>query len=85
MPVAVLSDIASDLGLLRTVADIGFIESLGADERKIYNSVRSCGEVTTDQLCVKTGMAVNKICGIVTVLEMKGLVETALGRVFIAK
>jgi DNA processing protein len=85
MPIAVLSDIVSDLGLRSNNTDVLCLEALGSDEKRIYNSVLKYGEMSTDELCRRTGMAINKICGVVTVLEMKGLLETGLGRVFIAK
>jgi DNA processing protein len=84
LPVVVFDDIAKDLKLVRTDAVEKRAETLGAAERAIYAAVCRCGEMTVDALCVETGMPPQDINGIVTVLEMKGIVETAQGRVFAA-
>ncbi|MDR1134966.1 MAG: DNA-processing protein DprA [Clostridiales Family XIII bacterium] len=78
-------DVASDLGFIR--GDI--IEkrslSLGEDEKLIFDAIRFSGELTVDELCAKTCLPPQDVNGLVTVLEMKGILETAMGRVFTAK
>jgi DNA processing protein len=82
LPIVVLDDIAKDLKLVRADAIEKRAGAIGADERAVYLAVCRRGEMTVDELCAETGMPAQDINGIVTVLEMKGIVETAQGRVF---
>jgi DNA processing protein len=82
LPVVVLDDIAKDLKLVRADTVEKRAGAIGADERAVYVAVCRRGEMTVDELCAETGMPAQDINGIVTVLEMKGIVETAQGRVF---
>lgn len=60
-------------------------EQLGADEKKIIKILLQQGEVTADQLAASLGLPTSKINGLVTVLEMKGIISTAIGKIFLAK
>jgi DNA processing protein len=84
MPIVVLDDIASDLKLVKDEVIETRSAKLGDDEKKIYGALRSNGEMSADELCRQTGVPPQNIHGIVSVLEMKGLVETALGKIFVA-
>ncbi len=54
-------------------------------EKRIIGKLRSHGEMTVDDLCEKAGLSVSQITGLVTVLEIKGHVQTAYGKIFIEK
>ncbi|MDR2771069.1 MAG: DNA-processing protein DprA [Clostridiales Family XIII bacterium] len=82
LPLVMFDDIAKDLKLVRADAARKRVETLGVAERAIYAAVCRQGELTVDELCIATGMSPQDINGVVTVLEMKGIVETAQGRVF---
>jgi DNA processing protein len=82
LPLVVFDDIAKDLKLVRADTVERRAEALGADERAIYVALCRRGEMTIDELCACTGLPPQDVGGIVTVLEMKGVVETAGGRVF---
>ncbi len=56
---------------------------LSKDEQKIYNLIAVSGEMTLDAVCRGTGLEPGPVNGIITVLEMKGLVRTSMGRVFV--
>ncbi|MDR1245734.1 MAG: DNA-processing protein DprA [Clostridiales Family XIII bacterium] len=84
MPIVVFDDIVKDLKLVRGDTVERRAETLGAGERAVYAAVRRMGEMTVDELCAETGLPPQDINGIVTVLEMKGIVETAQGRVFVS-
>ena len=58
---------------------------MGPDEKNIVKFLLQNGEATTDQLVGFTGLSASKINGLVTVLEMKGIVSTAIGKIFLAK
>jgi DNA processing protein len=82
LPLVVFDDVAKDLKLVRADTVERRAETLGADERAIYAAVCRRGEMTVDELCAETGLPPQDVGSVVTVLEMKGVVETALGRVF---
>ena len=58
------------------------IRELSGSEEKLYRIIRKNGELTTQDLCRITGWRPEIIHGIITVLEIKGFVATAMGRVF---
>jgi DNA processing protein len=51
----------------------------------IYEYILQSGETTTDFICRDTGKPASLVNATVTVLEMKGLLQTAFGKIFIAK
>jgi len=59
--------------------------SLGEDEKRIIKILLQQGEVTADQIASATGLTPSKINGLITVLEMKGIISTAIGKIFLAK
>ncbi len=58
---------------------------LGFHEKKIMEILLQGGEVPLDQLVQETKIPPEKALATVSVLEIKGLVHTSLGKVFIAK
>lgn len=58
---------------------------LGKDELKIYETLEIEGELTFDQLCLKVKIPVSKMAGILTVLEMKGMIFKKRNKIMIAK
>lgn len=55
------------------------------NEMRIYRILCENGELSTDELCGIIGKPPSYVAGIVTVMEMKGVVFSAMGKVFIAK
>ena len=85
MPLVIIDDILEDLGITRKEEITNIIEGLGEDERKIVLCLQEGGEMTTDYLCQRLEINPAKVNGIITVLEMKGLVHSSLGKIFLAK
>lgn len=85
VPIVVLDDVLTELGLISEEFTKIIHNQLGNDERKIYNEILQCGEIRMDQLSVKLDISVGKVSALVTVLEMKGILQTAMGKIFIAK
>lgn len=56
---------------------------LSDEEAVIYDAVKREGEATTDMLVRDTLIPAGEVNGIVTVLELKGLVYTELGKIFL--
>lgn len=84
VPLIVLDDILDDIGAEKKSDDIS-CTGLGADEKMILEIIKNGGEVTCDDICRVMSRPAGEVNGIVTVLEMKGLVYTSLGKIFVAK
>ena len=57
---------------------------LGKDELEIYETLEKEGELTFDQLCLQAKIPVSKMAGILTVLEMKGMIFKKRNKIMIA-
>ena len=81
VPLFIIDDLIRDLGLepQREKRDI---LKLGEDEERVLKAVMKSSEVTVDDICRETMMSPEKINGILTILEIKGLVDSSLGKVF---
>lgn len=55
---------------------------LSEDEQEVLNIVRKNGETTTDEIVKETLKPAGTVNGIITVLEIKGLVSMEMGKVF---
>lgn len=80
--VANLDEVLREMGI-EPVALQSVNKDLGSTEMKIYKILSERGELTLDELCEKSSMVPGKVMGIITVLEMKGVVATARGRAFL--
>ena len=58
---------------------------LSATEQLIFSMLSEGGEMTVDELCRRLEKPPSYVNSIVTVMELKGAVYTALGKIFIAK
>ena len=59
------------------------MESLGEDEKIIVSIVMEKGERTMDQLVMESGLRTDIVSRVVSILEMKGVLVTNMGRVFL--
>lgn len=59
------------------------LESLGSEEEIIYKTVLQKGESSIDEIAFYVGMSSVKVAGLVTIMEIKGLLCHAYGKVFI--
>ncbi len=83
IPLAVIDDLLDDLGVERKESK-EIMASLGKDEKKIFAVIEE-GESTVDMICRRLKASPSQVNGIITVLEMKGVINTAMGKVFVAK
>ncbi len=82
--IAVIDDIFTEIGICpRSTPEE--LASLGKDEAEVYLAVKENGETTVDYLCQKLKKDASFIVGIVGILEIKGLVNYSLGKIFVAK
>lgn len=60
-------------------------KQLGTDEMRIYNEVLREGEIGVGELACRLELSAGSVNALVTILEMKGILRTGLGKIFIAK
>lgn len=58
------------------------LDKLSEREREVYEAISGKGEVTVPEICFEIKRDPGEVTGIVTILEMKGFVETSMGKVF---
>ena len=85
MPLVLLDDVLDDLGIARNSVDEDSMPDLADDEKRIVSALMTKAELTVDEICVVTKLSPAEVNGIVTVLEMKGLLHTSMGKIFLAK
>lgn len=74
------------------ITDIGMkpynneeILNLGNDEKKVFQAICRRGEISAEDICFATNMKPSLVSGIITILEMKGLIFSSMGKIFVAK
>ena len=82
--ISVIDDIFYYLGV-SPEASAEELESLGEDERKVYELVKESGEIPQDFICCKLGLDPLTVSGLVSVLEIKGFVDHSMGKVIPVK
>ena len=82
--VAVVDDIFNYLGV-RPVACEDEIAELSEDERKVYEFVKSSGEVFSDEICSGLEMDPFMVNSLTSILEIKGFVSYSMGRIMAVK
>lgn len=58
---------------------------MGEDEKKLYEVLEQKGEATIDYLCGVLRQDAFTVSGLVTIMEMKGVISYQSGKIFIAK
>lgn len=84
IPLVVIDDLLEDLGIPPLEQELA-ISSLSADEKALVEQIIREGERTVDQLCKYLAKPPSHVNGLVTVLEMKGILKTSMGKIFVAK
>lgn len=88
IPVAVIDDIVSDLafsGLCeKREGPSNIMKKLGEDEKKIYEYILNNGETSMETLAQALKKSPKELSPVVTILEMKGLLQGCFGKIFIA-
>ena len=58
---------------------------LGGMERQVYQALSEQGEMSTDELCLLLDCSPGYLLPILSALELKGLITSAMGKFFLAK
>ena len=82
--VAVVDDIFAFLGIQPKICE-DELKELGEDERRIYEFVKSNGEVFTDEICSNLEMDPFVVNSVTSILEIKGFVSYSMGRIMAVK
>ena len=83
MPLILLDDLFVDLGIRPSIAG-SRIKQLGNDEHLVFKIMTEKGEITPGEIAFLAEMDLGKVHGILTILEMKGLIFSAMGKFFVA-
>lgn len=81
-PLVLIDELFTDMGIERPALREN--RNLGSKEESVMTFLQGKGEVAISELCDKTGMPMAEINGILTILEIKGLVYCELGKVMVA-
>lgn len=84
IPLAVLEELLDDLKLNKKTLE-NIEQDLGREEALLVRILAEEGEMTADQLCRASGKPAQFISGMITVLEIKGVICTSMGKIFVAK
>ena len=79
-----LDDLLEDLGIQANPLEKEPI-NLSEDEKQLLSHVRRGGESSVDQLCKAMKKSPPFVNGLLTVLEMKGIIRTSMGKIYVAK
>lgn len=82
-PLAIIDDIFEVLGIKKKIP-ANILSGLGKDEQKAVEIIQKSGEVSADYICREMHMKISEVNAMITILEMKGVVYSALGKIFIA-
>jgi len=83
-PIVFIDDILAGLEI-----ETDIVSSLGklmsSDEKRVVAALMQHGELSLDRLMAETGLPIGALTSIVTLLEIKGVVTTGAGKVFIPR
>lgn len=81
IPMVIIDDLIRDIGMETYKANSsGF--KLDADEEKIFESVRTRSGATSEEIISDTGLSASLVSSLITVMEIKGIVESYAGRIY---
>lgn len=83
-PLISTGDVLEAMGL-DVMDEVAAKKLLSDTEHRIFTMLSEDGEMTVDELCCRLEKPPSYVSSIVTVMELKGAVSTALGKIFIAK
>lgn len=84
LPVVSTGDILEIMGI-GAMEEKTAVKLLSDMEMKIFSMIKEYGEMTVDDICFKLKKSPAYVGSIITVMELKGVIYTALGKIFIAK
>ena len=83
VPLIIIDDVIRDLGM-ETKNAKSEKQGLETDEQKIFESAARRGGATLDEISADSGLNVSLVSSLVTVMEIKGIVQSYAGRIYVA-
>jgi len=84
VPLIIIDDMIRDIGAVpQTGAAVSC--SLDEDERSIFEVVRKMSGATMDEIISGTGFSPGLVNSLVTIMEIKGIVESYAGRIYLSR
>lgn len=84
IPLVIIDDLIRDIGVeLRAAGSAGY--KLDDDEAKIFESVMMRSGATSEEIISDTGFSASLVGSLVTVMEIKGIVESYAGRIYASR
>lgn len=80
-PLFYIRDVIEDLGLFYERKDTRLL-ALGEEEKELVSHVIGRNGVTVDDICRATNKNASKINSLITILELKGILNTYAGRIY---
>lgn len=84
VPLIVIDDLIRDIGASPDVREAP-VSDIEGDELRIYEAVAERSGATCEELIAATGLAPSILNSLLTVMEIKGLVESYAGRIYITR
>ncbi len=84
VPLIVIDDMIRDIGAKPKTA-VFESNDLDSDERRIFDAVREMSGATMEEIISITGLSPGLANSLVTIMEIKGVVESYAGRIYISR
>ena len=84
VPLVIIDDLIRDIGV-DIKRDMEIRTDLDADEEKVFEIVRVMSGPTVDEIIRGTGFDPQLVNSILTIMEIKGVVESYAGRIYISR
>ena len=84
IPLIIIDDMIRDIGAMPKKANI-VDNDLDPDERMIFDVVRQMSGATMEEIISGTGFSPGLANSLVTVMEIKGIVESYAGRIYLSR
>ena len=85
MPVITVDDVIKEFGVDPPAPEVLENLNLGSDEKKVLEYIIYNGESSADNVAAALEMRVSQVNAVVSILEIKGLLLTDMGKIYIAK
>ncbi len=84
-PVACIDDVLTEFGICTKKKRKSRDQELGEDEKSVFEFIKNNGEVTADFIADMLNKPVSEVNALVSILDIKGLILTYMGKICIAK
>ena len=84
IPLIIIDDMIRDIGAA-PIASVKADTRLDSDERLVFNIIREMNGATMDEIISNTGFSPGMVNSLVTVMEIKGIIESYAGRIYLCR